>query len=295
MKKYYITIDSAGAQVQVSSTSAEWIHALASSPFLKSYVPNCRILRTSAKRASNLSIASGAPSFHLSHLKATYMNTSYEDRDIVSIVELLLEYKRQEMGIYCLHSSSAILGGKNIIFWGGASGMGKTRLSIALSEKYAAEMFSDEKTLLNLKKNTARGGVSAIYLAKPYLKNKFENVDFHQFIRSKSVVPVDFFVYPNVENNSRSLHVERWDTEKFNWHLYEELSRKIRGTSRRVLRNTLPVLSIDSLSIAKRRSEEVNAYTKKVPCYYMRGSEKLICEQILKLNTANRAIRPLPA
>lgn len=199
------------------------------------------------------------------------------------MIEFLLEGVRQETGIYCLHSSSVVVNGRSIIFWGNASGMGKTRLALTLSEKFGAQMYSDEKTLLNLQKNITVGGIASIYLLKPYLKDKFGNADFYNFIPPGRFFPVGFFVYPHIDENSKSIYVERWDVNKFSWHLYEELSRKIRGTSRRIFNNTLPVSSIDSIPIATQRSLAVEAYVKSTPCYYMRGSEVLICENIMKL------------
>lgn len=284
MKEYCVIIDSAGVRVSVTSPNLELIQALKKSEFLVRYVPSYRILDKSIHVSANIVLRIGRPFFHLKYPKADYVNILYEEKDIVSLIEYLLERARQEVNIYCLHSSSVIVGGKNIIFWGGASGMGKTRLALALSERFGAQLYSDEKTLLNLKQNITVGGVTTIYLSKPYLQKKFEGVNFHQFFQPERSFPVGLFVYPNVEKNSNSVHIERWDTNKFGWHLYEELSRKIRGTSRRIFHNTLPVLSIDSLPIAKRRSAEVEAYIQKIPCYYMRGSEKLICENIIKLS-----------
>lgn len=283
MKRYCLTIDSSGAHVSATSSEIELLQALARSEFLRRYVPSCRALNDLAPSVVNITLKTGKPSFLLKYPKAEYTNTSYEDKDIVSLVEFLFERARQEVGIYCLHSSSVIVKGRSVIFWGGASGMGKTQLALAMSEKFGARMYSDEKTLLNLRKNITVGGVASVYLLKPYLQDKFNDTGFHDFPQSKQSFPVGFFVYPNIDEHSRSVHAERWDADKFNWHLYEELSRKIRGTSRRIFHNTLPVLSIDSLPVAKQRSAEVELYTKKVPCYYMRGGEKLICERIVEL------------
>ncbi|MEK7120250.1 MAG: hypothetical protein AAB824_01790 [Patescibacteria group bacterium] len=283
MNKYCITIDSAGAKVLVTSTDSNIIKKLEQSEFLQRYVPNCKILHDSVSAVANIILKTGKPDFFLKYPKAKYTNIFYEDKDIVSLIEFLLEGVRQEAGIYCLHSSSAVINGRNIIFWGNASGMGKTRLALTLSEKFGAQMYSDEKTLLNLQENVTVGGIASIYLSKPYLQDKFGNADFYDFIQPGKSFPVGFFVYPHIDEDSKSIHIERWGANKFSWHLYEELSRKIRGTSRRIFNNTLPVSSIDSISIATQRSLAVEDYAKSTPCYYMRGSEALICENIVKL------------
>jgi len=283
MKKHYLAIDSARARVSVMSSDFKLIEALKYSEFLRRYVPGYRIVNDSALRTVSITLKTGKPCFLLKYPKAEYTNVSYEDKDVVSLIELLLERARQETGTYCLHSSSVIVKGRGVIFWGGASGMGKTRLALTMSENFNARIYSDEKTLLSLRKDLIVGGIASVYLLKPYLQDKFNGTGFHDFPQLKQSFPVGFFVYPNIDEHSRSAYVERWDAEKFNWHLYEELSRKIRGTSRRIFHNTLPVLSIDSLPVAKQRSMEVEVYTKRTPCYYMKGSEKMICKSIIKL------------
>jgi len=81
--------------------------------------------------------------------------------------------------------------------------------------------------------------------------------------------------------------MERWSSEKFEWHLYEELTRKIRATSRRLFKNSLPVPSLDTSIISQKRSSRVKEFVKFISCYYMSGTEEQISKGIFKLINKN--------
>ena len=51
------------------------------------------------------------------------------------------------------------------------------------------------------------------------------------------------------------MEIDTFNEDKANFHVYEELSRKIRGTSRRVINFTYPLPSIDTDDIAQKRSD----------------------------------------
>jgi hypothetical protein len=212
-----------------------------------------------------------------------YSNIFFDEKDIVSIIEYLLEYVRNSLGSYCLHASGAVFNSKGVIFWGGASGMGKTRMTLALNENYGAKFYSDEKIILNLSEKIMVGGISSAYLSKPFLKDKYKSDEFMSFDPIYEHIPIGLMVHVYVEDSLNNLYIEKWSHDKFNWHLYEELSRKIRGTSRRLFDNSLPILSIDRNVIAKKRCDDVNKFTKETDCYYMRGNENELCKKITEL------------
>ena len=174
--------------------------------------------------------------------------------------------------------------GKVALVTGGASGMGKTRMALKISKNTNSSMYSDEKTILNLNKKLIQGGVNTAYLSKPFLKKMFDGDNYLKFNINKSTIPINFFVYPYVEEeNTGKPIIEKWESDKFEWHLYEELSRKIRGTSRRFFNMSVPAQSLDTSLISKRRSDEIKHFTKEVPCYFMKGSEEQIEKAILEL------------
>lgn len=282
MKKYCLIIKSLDSAVKVASSKMDWIKNLQHSEFLKRYIPNYEISENSQSVRCVLTLKVGRPRFALKFPCATYVNSKYDDKDIVSLVEFLFERLRQEKGFYCMHSSSVVINNKGVIFWGWASGLGKTRLVLSLVKNFGANFFSDEKTLIDIEKKLMLGGIRCAYLSKHYFKNIHENKKFLSFNPFPSPIKIAFLVYPQI-SDSKKLFMEKWDPEKLDWHLYEEFSRKIRATSRRIFKNSLPVLSLDTLALSRKRSLSLKQFVKFTPCYYMRGTEKQIAEKISKL------------
>ncbi|HBM45388.1 MAG: hypothetical protein UT05_C0013G0020 [Parcubacteria group bacterium GW2011_GWF2_38_76] len=282
MKKYQIIIESAGSKILIRSDNKIFIDGIKKSSFLPRYIPGFSIIEKAKKNDCILDLKKGKKSFFLNYPRAIYSNSKYDDKDTISLIEFFLERAREDRGTYCIHSSSAIVEKKGVVFWGGWSGMGKTRLALALGEKYGADTYSDEKTLLDLKKNLIVGGINTAYLSKSSLIDSHEGRSFHEFSKLEGNFSIGFFVSPQIEETGE-LFVEKWDNNKFDWHLYEELSRKIRGTSRRFFSNTTPVDSLDSSATAQKRSNIIKRYTKITPCFYMRGREEDICNKIVEL------------
>ncbi len=283
MNQYSLIIGSSGVLVKIVSDNNEWIDLLRHSLFLKRYIPAVCV-GCNGGAQSILILKIGRPYFRLvSPKQAEYSNTIFDERDVVSVVEYLLEYLRNSIGLYCLHASGVVLKSKGIIFWGGASGMGKTRTALALHKNYGARLYSDEKIILDLSKKTMVGGIPYAYLSKPSLKKTHDSSDFLAFDQIHGHVPIGLLVHVYVEDSAQGFHVEKWAEEKFNWHLYEELSRKARGTSRRLFGNSVPILSIDRATTAQKRCDDVNQFTKESICYYIRGGEDDVCKKIIEL------------
>ncbi len=282
MQKSTLIVNSAGAKIAVSSSGKDWLKKFVDSDFLQRYVPAVKITLHKNKTGADcfLVLKRGGPRFSISYPRAIYQNKKFNEKDVITLLDFMLERAREERKVYCLHSSSISLGGEGIVFWGGASGMGKTRLMLAMSSKFGANFYSDEKTLINLQNNKMVGGARSAYLSKPHFKNRYGARTFLDFKNNAGTPPIRLFVHPIV-TDSKKLAFERWPDEKFEWHLYEELSRKIRGTSRRLFKNTVPVPSLDTPALSKKRSLAVKKYTRKIPCYFMKGSENVIAKKIL--------------
>lgn len=282
MKNYYLTVRSLGAAVKVVSSERSWTKKLKNSKFLKRYIPCYEISEDDEGAGCVLTLKSGRPRFSLEFPRATYSNLKYDEKDIVSLIEFLLERLRQEGGCFCMHSSSVAIGDQGVIFWGWASGLGKTRLVLNLVKNFGVKFFSDEKTLIDLKNVRMLGGAASAYLSKNYFKKYHQNKKFYDFTAPCAPAKIAFLAYPQV-SESKKLFIEKWSSEKLDWHLYEELSRKIRAISRRLFKNTLPVPSLDTPALSQKRSLEIKKFVKRASCYYMRGTEKQISEKILKM------------
>jgi hypothetical protein len=283
MREKEFIVESGGVAVCVRSWSAAWAQKICRSEFLAEYIPDPTVSEDkNTPVAGTLLLKRGAPSFSGEFPKTEYRAPSCDEKDIISIIEFLFERAREERGVYCIHSSSAIIGGKAIIFFGGATGMGKTRLALRCGGIRGGETYSDEKTLIDFKKEMAVGGVQRAYLEKHFYKKRGTSEKTIVF-SARRKVPIAFFVYPFVEESARKTVVECWDAAKFEWHLYEESSRKIRGVSRRVSSGRIPVMSADTPELARRRIRDTKYFTKKKSCYYMRGTESAICIAIKRL------------
>lgn len=210
--------------------------------------------------------------------KSKKMNT----KDVISLIEFVFERARQEKGIICIHGASAIVSNKAIICWGPATGMGKTTLALELSKK--GYFYSDEKVLIDLNNATTIGGISRQYLSNTYWKNKFGNQDYivHNNTASKQRYEIFLFVYGIICNQNNYIY-DNWEDFKFFWHLYEESSRKIRGTSRLFFDFSYPVPSLDTYELSVKRLELIKTFVKKVKSVYYKGSTKIISDKINSL------------
>ncbi|MFA6593905.1 MAG: hypothetical protein WCT16_01480 [Candidatus Buchananbacteria bacterium] len=283
MLKSSLVIKSAGAAIEISSQNKKDIVKLKKSTFLKRYIPDGQIVTDMVmdqkKVDCRLVLHGGSEKLKLNYPQADYYTKKYNEKDIVSLAEYLLERARQERGIFCVHGSACVVNDQAIIFWGGASGMGKTSLSHDLGRKQWAKWYGDEKILIDLRRKTVCGRV-----ATAYIKNGQKNI-YQSIIGNFSPsIPIAFFVYPFLFKNSNDrLTWVRWPKEKFYWHLFEELNRKIRATSRRLFNNQEPIMPIDTIELARRRNVLIRGLIKTIPCYYTVGNSHLICGKIKSL------------
>jgi len=279
MLKSSLVIKSAGATIEISSQNKNNIVKLKKSTFLRRYIPDAQIEMVLKKVDCRLVLHRGPEKMKLNYPQADYYAKKYSEKDIVSLAEYLLERARQERGIFCVHGSACVINGQAVIFWGGASGMGKTSLSHDLSRTQGAKWYGDEKILVNLHKKTVCGRV-----ATAYIKNGKKNI-YQPIIGSFSQsIPIAFFVYPFLfKNDNGRLIWGKWPREKFYWHLFEELNRKIRATSRRLFNDQEPVMSIDTIELARRRNVLISGLIRVIPCYYTAGNSHRICDKIKSL------------
>lgn len=186
------------------------------------------------------------------------------EKDIISLIELVFERARQEKAVYCIHSSSVVYKDKLVVFWGGATGMGKTRLAHEFIG-HGASFYSDEKTLVDFSSLSGAGGIAGGHLKTKILFPK-----------------VGLFVY-GFGIDGANLSIEKWSSRHFKWHLYEELGRKIRAISRMVKNQTVSIPSADSQKNADARLKLTKEFTEKIHCYFLQGSPSEVITSIIKI------------
>lgn len=157
---------------------------------------------------------------------------------------------------------------------------GKTTLALELAENNGL-FYSDEKILIDLKNKKAVGRIKNQYLSNEYWKEKYGNKEYYEHTNLAKDIDykISLLVQPIIcEQSSYTLDI--WDASKFLWHLYEESSRKIRGTSRIFFDNTYPAISLDTKTLALDRLNLLKEFVKNVPAVYFKGSSKVAVELI---------------
>lgn len=277
-------------EISVKVILPKSLKSLLFSDFLARYIPDSKIEFSDSETYVSKSIIleiklSEIISFTKTSESLFILNITKDvsHKDIISVIEYILEYNRQLHGIYCIHSSTVIVGEKAFVFWGMSSNLGKTRTALLVADKLNGFVFSDEKTLINLKAGTVCGGINSIYLSKNVYKNRFKGGDFYDLTKiGKRIFKLSALI--NI-NNLGSVHnieseVKNWDNLTTGWHLYEELTRKIRGTSRRISGFNYPLISIDTENISRNRLLDITKFLEKNNCLFIRASEDVIIDSI---------------
>ena len=253
-------------------------------PFIYEYIPSVLV---NSKDSADISLTKQDPILHFQYSNKFHLLLEYPKADIatdnyietVALAEYLLERRREEQGVYCLHSSSVSKKEKGIVLFGGITDIGKTTLAMKLAEK-GFDFMSDEKTLLEDTKII--GGVQYIKLRKNW-QNKYGKGMVHasKLFSMKKMADLSLFVVPYIDNGRKE--TEQWDSAKFFWHLQEELSRKIRGGSRLINNQNQLAPCIDTRLLSMQRISYAKGISKKIKCYAIRGTPDQITASIEEL------------
>jgi len=278
MPPYSLVINSVGSSVIVRSNYRSDIKKIKTSLFLKRYIPSVVVLDSNTKFDCELILKRGRNKIEMQYPRAIYHNFKFAERDIVSLVEYLLERARQQAGLYCIHGSACVVSGQAVIFWGGVSGLGKTSLCKKMQADYGAKWLADEKIVIDFLTNQIKGWVDVAYLKKK--RDKFQQL---QSVDLKTI-PIAFFVCPLLTDDSCSgLIFDRWPSKKFRWHLFEESNRKIRATSKLLFSETEPIMPIDTPNLAKGRIRAVKKIVAQSSNYFIKGNSDNICKKVIYL------------
>lgn len=211
-------------------------------------------------------------------------------KDIITVIDYCLEYARERNNIYCIHGSAVCLDGKGILLVGQASGLGKTTLSLNLCVGHQAKFVGDEKILINNKLELINGVKIVIYnktslfeSVKVNLNNKRIGQNTRPVQAQSALIKIKLVAQPLICSSAKEVEVEKWPELKANFHFYEDLSRKIRGVSRRVGNFSLPLPSIDNEILAIKRSELANQIASNIPFFSIKGAVDPVMNEIIRL------------
>ena len=274
-------VESATAIVKIIAEK-ENFSAIFKDEFFYSYIPSAVIKENSETFDATIKvIKSEENNIDLSYPNIVlYYKQALNSKDLIALTEYVLERARQEKGIICVHGAGAVIDGKMVTCWGPATGMGKTTLALELS-KDGNEFYSDEKVLVDIINGKAVGRIKNQYISNDYWRNKFGNQKYfeHSNIADDIPYPIAMFVQALI-CNQEEYTLDIWTPEKFVWLLYEESSRKIRGTSRTFFKNSYPVMSLDTQLLATKRLSLLKEFTKKIPAIYYKGKAEKVVDYI---------------
>jgi len=266
------------------------IRSIVESSFLNKYIPAVTVSEKMSPTGLILKLDTS------DHFKFLRNRTSFEfvfpkdktsTQDLISVIDYCLEFKRQKNKVYSVHGSACYSGDKALLFFGPVSGLGKTSLVLELVINRGYSPIGDEKILIHESGSIVGGcaGLSADDFVKKIFKDKLKEQSFVEAcLKAKDQMPVRAtkIVLPIIAPGS-SLSVERWSPEEASWHLYEEVSRKIRGISRRVAASSFALPSIDTPELSQKRIQAVDNLTQAIPFYVLRGDLETVAKRVVSL------------
>ncbi|HET7529132.1 MAG TPA: hypothetical protein VFJ84_02810 [Candidatus Saccharimonadales bacterium] len=284
-----ITIGS-GSQKILIKGSEGLLKKISASGFGAGYIPNFSLINEQANPELSLSLSPGPydlkndyPEFYFS-----FPENEVSAEDIFTIIDYCLEYDRQLHGVYTVHGSACAKNDKGVLIFGPVSGLGKTSLMLELCKNHGFVPLGDEKILVNDNPEIV-GGVTRLSLNKPQISRimgaAMESYDMAQgdlLPAYKKSVKLSAVVIPFISPGSH-FDSEKLTSAEANWHLYEEVSRKIRGTSRRVSDFSHPVVSLDTQPLSARRSEAVKKISSDIDFFRIRGDLASVAKEIDRL------------
>ena len=268
-----IFIKSAVSIVKVEA-SDKIINEIISNEFLYSYIPSVEVINNSKDYDAKITINES----NKNNLSLDYPNIIYDFKklnikDVIALIEYVLERGRQEKGVICIHGAGFIMNDLLYITFGMTTGIGKSSLALLLSNYGSNKFYSDEKILIDLKRCISVGRIPKQYISNEYWSNlykKKEYVDIEN-ISDKTNYKIKMFIEPVLCNQDEYVF-NKWSKEKFLWQIYEESSRKIRGTSRIFFDNTQPALSLDTQSLSQKRLDLLKDFISNIDTYYYKGN-----------------------
>ncbi|OGC52376.1 hypothetical protein A2982_00735 [candidate division WWE3 bacterium RIFCSPLOWO2_01_FULL_39_13] len=280
-----LIIKSYKQNLQVSG-DGNLLSRIVKNPFFVKYIPSVLSSKMTSQSSNviqfNLRLKiSNSTCFDFDQKCATYSFSESSEttiKDIITIIDYCFDYLRAKDDVYCLHASSSVFSIRSVMFIGGASGIGKSMVNMSLVRNYNYSFLSDEKTLLE--NHSIVGGL------RSFIKNKEIHQSMELNLETKHLGSIRnklFLVVQPVTCIGGEVYLEKWPVQKAEWHLYEELTRKIRGISRRVDNFTIPIQSIDTYELSRKRSRFANELATCAKFYTIYGDPNKVAEKINQL------------
>jgi hypothetical protein len=252
----------------------ELVNQIRSEEFLYHYIPDVEIGSSDEEPDVEFEERPGLVQKAVIEFPRASFVPGVEYRGVISAMDYLLERVRQERyGIYCLNSATASRGKSAVTFWGGATNLGKTSSMLELVMERGFEFYADERTLLDLNNRVVVGGSRTIANRKQVLKERTgESGEFHNCAPTEGSRRLDLMIYPHIDHGLARPIVYQFSPKDFRWLLLREFGVNIRGAIKYLDDYTYPLPSIDTQSLAEKRTSETRRFTERVPCYYFQGS-----------------------
>ncbi len=258
-------------------TTGEKVQEMLSDPFSFHYIPNCRVTNEEGEVFVIEDPRIQTPCSI--NYPRSRLNPNSDSRSFVIVGEYLMERRRQDQkGIYSISSSSVYRRERAILFFGGATNLGKSSCALELAEN-EFDLFSDEKTLVDLENRVLAGGSRSIPLRKDVIKAKFrDEEDFKGIDYDDAVTPqVEFLVLPHLDHGLSEPIADKFEPLDLFWLLTKEFSRRIRGDTKFINYFEYLLPSIETNELAQKRIALTKDFTRNIEGYYFQGSpEQLV-------------------
>ena len=276
-----IILESVNVSGEIIADSKK-IEKILSDPFTFHYIPQSTLTN---KEKGDISVRENlkVEGLVMINFPEARLSSKVDPRSFVILCEYLLERARQEkFGICSISSSSVYKEDKGILFFGGATNLGKTTCAIELS-KNGFELYSDEKTLLDLERKIMCGGSKNIPLRKGIIKKKFKQDKEYKKIEENHKRPsLKFIILPHIDHGLKEPITYQFESRDLFWGLTNEFSRKIRGTTKFINCFQYLLPSIDTDDLAQRRIELTKKLAREIPGYYFQGNLEQLVEFVLE-------------
>ncbi len=243
--------------------------------FTSHYLPDFRILNKTPSRIHFEVLQRGMVKKAEIEYPIAHLNLAVEHRSYVVTAEYLAERARQEeLGVFAFNSASAEKNGRGIIFYGHASNLGKSTFANTLFENCQFNLFSDEKTLIDLENRLMVSGSRSIPLRKEIWKKRYPlEEDYREIeVDEDKTAEVEMMITPHYDHGLNRPIVMKLDKLDFFWNLAGAITRRIRGATRFIDNFTYQLPSLDTEELTEERLRLLNDFSDKVRGYYFQGN-----------------------
>jgi len=267
-----LTLESVKIKGEITAQDS-LIERILSDPFTFHYLPNGLV----SQGNGDIMVSTNPNLKKPAQINYPEASLSYkaDNRSYVVVCEYLMERERQEkLGICSISSSSVYKENNGILFFGGATNLGKSSCALELVDN-GYTFFSDEKTLLNLEKGLMVGGSRCIPLRKEIIKKRFmnNNGSFEEIKYDSSKTPkVRLVILPHLDNGLKEPIITKFSPLDLFWHLTKEFSRRIRGDTKFINYFEYLLPSLDTEELAQKRITITKDFVKDVEGFYFQGN-----------------------